>query len=193
MIFASSLIFFFLFFWCGLGAVCLSWGKAVPLEANRRGYLVVRPQSIPGHGLSARYPQQSPVTKANLPAQHPVLIYSDKASSTIKTHSHNQGFLPCVCKYGDQGERAKPRPPAPSYSPHGAASRSVSAPWLLLALFPWSPTGLNPSCFHPYSHPLIGTRCSPCGTRTSCVLGPLIRHLVVGFELQRPCRSHQRC
>lgn len=144
---------------CGLGAVfCLAWGKAVPLEGVRRGYLVVSPRSIPGHGLSVRYAQQSPVTKANLPAQHPVLNNSGKASSTIKTHSHNQGFLPCVCKYGDQGERAKPRPPrtqpteaaahlccrapaAPSPSPH------VPAPWLLLAPFPWSPTGLNPSLF----------------------------------------------
>lgn len=80
---------------CGLGAVfCLAWGKAVPLEGVRRGYLVVSPRSIPGHGLSVRYPQQSPVTKANLPAQHPVLNNSGKASSTIKTHSHNQGFLP---------------------------------------------------------------------------------------------------
>lgn len=145
-----------------MGAVCVAWEKAVPLEGVRSGYLVVSPRSIPGHGLSVRYPQQSPVTKANIPTQHLVLIYSGKASSTIKIHSHNQGFLPCVCKYGDQGERAKPRPPrtrpteaaahlccrapaAPSPRPHGAAPRSVPAPWLLLAPFPCSPTGLNPS------------------------------------------------
>lgn len=157
-LFPDIFFFYFFFFWCGLGAVCLAWEKAVPLEGVRRGYLVISPRSIPGHGLSVRYPQQSPVTKANLPAQHPVLNNSGKASSTIKTHSHNQGFLPCVCKYGDQGERAKPRPPrtqpteaaahlccrapaAPSPSPH------VPAPWLLLAPFLWSPTGLNPSLF----------------------------------------------
>lgn len=55
-LFPDIFFFYFFFFWCGLGAVCLAWEKAVPLEGVRRGYLVISPRSIPGHGLSVRYP-----------------------------------------------------------------------------------------------------------------------------------------